>query len=243
MAEFGGAVKKAILNIVIVVFLLTGLDSYCQSEATRNKPVCRLEVNQQCTDTGFYTSIGVIGIDRPILHDEEQRDDTVFMSLVEVEGKRYRDASTVNSAGRDFYIYISFGTDTAQFRVVDPDGDIHVETVDSSWFVISEPLREILVEVVWVHIALEKNRRNIFSYGCIMRTARRRLHNLGEMYYPQDGLYRRLPRITRENTRNLEYCTTPKGIAIFIRLDYPDSAAMKEQAIMILNDIADKWSQ
>jgi len=229
----------------MVCGFVAGQVQNCDSAASVSgrKPICLLAVNHSCTDTHTVTQIELSGINNPILHEESHHSDTVFMFIREIDGNKYRESSSVDSEGRSFCIKVINDVDTALFQVIDPYGDIQLKTIESSWFVKPVTLLDLPSDIQWTHIRLNKNDRNSYSFGRIMYTATKQLADYGVIVIPPDGHYRCLPEITSKTAKNLKYCSTVEGIALFVKPINPENRNNFNIVDSILSGISQKWSR
>lgn len=237
--------NKALLYTIIILmisaFICYGLCSSTQpTSKTGHKPICQLEINQDCRNNNGRISIQLQGIKGLVFHQEWLVEDTLFLEIIEIDSKRYRETSWMNSPQRDFYINIVFNKDTARIKVVNPSERLYPVYIYEQWFLMVEPLLEIPGCLLWVDIPITINDRNPYTFNSIIRTAKKEIGPLGDIVFPKSGLYRCLSRVELKNTGKTEYSATPSGMALFVQPNKANDAKDCERLKAILNTIRQK---
>ncbi|GEM_PF-5009794 len=196
-----------------------------ESELKEIRTLFILEINQTCDTTPGTITIQLIGIDNPVLYDELIIDDTVYLLINDIEGNKYRDPSQVKCPGDSFYIFVVFSEDTAKFTVEHNLNNWDGSTCRPRWFAELEPLKDLPGGVISAHIMIEPGKKNQYTIGRVIRLLNKQIHGRGELIYPDDGLYRCLPRIRQMKSGHVRWCETHDGIVIFVRVTDSDNKA------------------
>lgn len=199
-----------------------------KSALKEDHPLFRLEINQICDTSREAVTIQLIGIEKPVFHEEHIRDDTVYLLIKDTEENRYRAPSQIDCPDDTFYIYVIFSEDTAQFMVEHNAINWYSISYRPRWFVELEPLKDLPADVTAAHLKIEQGKKNQYTIGGIIRPLNKQLHGRGELVYPDDGLYRCLPRVRHVKSGHCRWCETNDGIVIFVKIT--DSASKADIA-------------
>ena len=237
--------RVQVMSIITLCFLMALLcfagsmvvaDSSSKTMSS-GEPLCLLEINQDCKSENGRISIQLHGTNGFVFHQEWLVEDTLFLGIIETDGNRYREMSWINAPRRDFYINVVFNDDTARVKAINPSEKLYPVYVHKQWFLTVEPLLEIPEHLLWTHIPIAINHRNPFTFNSIIRSAKKEIGPLGEIVFPQSGLYRCLSRVESKSTGKTEYSATPDGIVLFVQPNKANNQADRERMRTILNAI------
>ena len=196
-----------------------------ESVLENNRALFELEINQICDTSQEAITVQLIGINNPVLYDEFIIEDTVYLLIKDIEGHKYRDPSLIKCPGDSFYILIVFAEDTAGFLIERNTSNWNVSAYRPAWFLELEPLKDLPGDVISTHIIIDQGKKNQYTIGRVMRHLNKQVRGRGELIYPDDGLYRCLPRIHQMRSGHYRWCETYDGIVIFIRMTDSDNEA------------------